>query len=611
MVRGPSLYRSKDGGKGFELMPGQPEHNHYGNYPGFVGQRATVTGDYLFVTLAAVKNSWNGWRGYACDMGGAQRGCILRYELSETGEILRWDYVTPSLEDEDRPLCDLEAGVNLLTGFGGIHADANYPGHLICSTQCNSMDEAVFYSTDYGTHWTKVLQGLTIGSMDWEGVPYMQPKNNNNGNLIHWLSDIKIDPFDSNCAVFNTGTGIFMTQNLLRELEGEPVTFRPSCAGLEETVHLNVYSPPSGEVVLIDIIGDLGGFAFSDLTEPADNSFADENNHRYITCLNADYQDLHPELVVVSARGNWTGLTTGGVILSEDQCRTWRRLQDPRGITVYIDGLIEQIRRPNTNSGWVALSADSGTLVWCLGEGHLLPISAVVYSRDMGNSWTQSLIYDLAGKKLEGEEMMTEGEIEDNNNPERKRRRTMKVLADRVDPDVFYGFGTDSTMYLSTDRAKTFYQIPVPDHFPKLELGGIDTIMPAEIRALSDHRGVVWIATGEGGLWKISYHFEAHCAEFVRVTKEGESVFRQGMGKAAPGSNCKAIYVNGILHEEYGFYRSLDEGRSWQRINHEKQMFGDIRSMVGDPRTFGRFYIATGSRGVLWGQPQDGRLEIV
>src|SRR5690554_3758397 len=100
--------------------------------------------------------------------------------------------------------------------------------------------------------------------MEFDEVPYMKPQYNGNESLIHWLSDIKIDPFDPNRAVFNTGTGVFMTENLQDgKLLGKKVVWSPSCKGIEETVHLNIYSPPGGEVKLIDIIGDLGGFAFT------------------------------------------------------------------------------------------------------------------------------------------------------------------------------------------------------------------------------------------------------------------------------------------------------------------------------------------------------------
>ena len=54
---------------------------------------------------------------------------------------------------------------------------------------------------------------------------------------------------------------------------------------------------------------------------------------------------------------------------------------------------------------------------------------------------------------------------------------------------------------------------------------------------------------------------------------------------------------------EYGFYRSVDDGQSYVRLNTDKQMYGEINSVEGDSQVYGRFYIATGSRGVLYGEP--------
>jgi hypothetical protein len=580
--RGSSLYISRDAGITFVPLEGQPAAGDYGNYPGFVGQRAAFTGHYLYVTMAAVRDARRGWSGYACDSGGSEHGCILRYELTEQGEVKGHGFVTPDMTF----IGGRKAGICDMAGFGGIDADIRRPGRLLCSTQCCSRGDAVFYTDDFGEHWTPVLHGLDTGKMDFTEASYMKPEYNDNRNLIHWLSDVKLDPFNPERAVFNTGTGIFMTENLLSGARDNQVLFKPSCRGLEETVHLKVYSPPGGEVRLIDMIGDLGGFAFTDLTRPAENTFTDGNNQRYITCLSADYPDARPELVAVTARGNWVGKTTGGLIWSEDQCRTWTRLPDPVNITKRIDGLIGAIRRPNTNSGWTAVSADARTLVWCVGEKYLLPADAVVYTEDKGITWHKAFVYDLQG------------------NPIEDGSHTMKVLSDRTDPEVFYGFGGSCAMYISTDRARSFCRIEVPETFPKLELGGMDGLMPAEIRAEAGKTGVVWIAAGEGGLWKLTYQKDGKSAAFEQISGKGDSIFRQGMGMPAPESPYHTLYVNGIINGSYGFYRSLDEGGTWQRINSEKQMYGDIRSIAGDPRSFGRFYIATGSRGVLWGEPE-------
>ncbi|MBR3525881.1 MAG: hypothetical protein IKO11_08535, partial [Lachnospiraceae bacterium] len=68
----------------------------------------------------------------------------------------------------------------------------------------------------------------------------------------------------------------------------------------------------------------------------------------------------------------------------------------------------------------------------------------------------------------------------------------------------------------------------------------------------------------------------------------------------------KMIYICAILDGHYGFYRSADEGKSWQLLNNEKQRFGEVNSIEGDSRVFGRFFIASGSFGVLYGEEQRG-----
>ena len=67
----------------------------------------------------------------------------------------------------------------------------------------------------------------------------------------------------------------------------------------------------------------------------------------------------------------------------------------------------------------------------------------------------------------------------------------------------------------------------------------------------------------------------------------------------------KAIYFCGEIDGEYGFYRSFDEMGSVERINTPEQMYGEINSIDGDCRTFGRFFIATGSRGLLYGEQKN------
>ena len=65
------------------------------------------------------------------------------------------------------------------------------------------------------------------------------------------------------------------------------------------------------------------------------------------------------------------------------------------------------------------------------------------------------------------------------------------------------------------------------------------------------------------------------------------------------------VYFNGNVGGVYGFYRMRDDGTEVTRLNTEKQMFGRIHSIDGDKRVFGRFYLATGSTGLLYGDMED------
>ena len=581
-VRGPSLYYSTDCGKHFACLPGQPAPLiHPGStYPGFVAQRYAFDGQHLYITFSEPGYCWAGFSSYACDTGSCVDGALKRYMISSKGEIQEILDLTPSgYTDHDYPARRLGCGLS------GISVDPNHPGVVVMSTICHPEQDTIYHSSDFGLHFSPILQGLTIGQIDFN-VDYMKPKFNGGHSIIHWMGDLKINPFDGNQAFFTTGTGVFATFHLQNALENKPVAFKPLCDGLEETVHLNVYSPAIGPVKLIDIIGDLGGFAFSDLDHPCENSFADAHGNRYITCINADYPESTARPVVVTARGNWTGKTIGGLIISHDDCETWTRLPDPIGISPLVDTLISSIRRPNVNAGWTAVASDGRTILWGLARGNDLPIPALLHTDDEGQTWHQCLVYNLSGERI------TDAQA------------TVKVFSDRVWPDVFYGFGRDSRMFVSINKVRAFQEIHMPDDFPKRDLSGIDSMQHYEIRAQREAPGIIWMSLAEAGLWRLTYDREKNKVLPERISNEGDTVYRVGLGKEEKEGAPQALYLSGILAGVYGFYRSLDGGTTFERINTGRQMFGDIRSICGDLRVFGRFYVATGTRGVLYGEPE-------
>lgn len=604
-MRGHSLYLSRDGGAHFEELEQPESHVIDGcKLNGLVAQRWCADEKYLYVTFASTgRRSYVIENGYSCDSGDTIDGHIVRYALTESAAgrtIGRMEEITPGSASAVTGIGQegIAPGQVLDYGFSGISVSRQTPGMLAATTIVKDDGDSVFVSMDYGDSWRQVLYDLAEGEITFR-APYMRPECNGGHSLIHWLSDIKINPFDDNEAWFNSGTGVFRTRNL----KDRTCKFTDWCDGIEETVHLNVYGMPKGDVQVIDILGDLGGFAFEKLDQPCGNSFADADGNRYITCINADFSDENPQRLIVTPRGNWTGKTFGGLILSKDQGRTFERLPMPFGLTDDLDEALHFIEHPNVNSGWVAMSPDGRNIVWSVAEGIELPVRRAIVSQDGGRSFACCEVYDRQGqRKLEGK---------------------VKVFSDRVDSSLFYGFGEASDFYVSRDGGRTYREYELPAGFPEINFGLIDCANKTEVRGETGKSGVFYKAVGETGIWKLEYHAaEDRSAEsgrpgsaeagngirLTRLTAPGITAYRMGLGLGAPGGDyyrdAKAIYFNGSIDGEYGFYRTLDEGKSYERLNTDRQMFGEINSIDGDCRHFGRFYLATGSNGVKYGEMQ-------
>ena len=657
-MRGPALYISFDGGVSFEALP-VPENVLIEEvvFSGLVAQRYAFDDKYLYVTLQIMgPNARNRELGYSCDGGSVWGGRVLRYELAEiekaarkagegesldSAEAIKYKDITPVLSQirgyrkgkGDNPMDSggtfgrkdriiAERGLDILSfGLGGIALCPKMPGLIALSTLSKEDGDCIFRSFDRGESWECILYDLETGVMDFR-TEYMKPQYNGGHNLIHWMSDLVINPADPEELWFNTGTGPFRTKNLL----SREVHFSDYADGIEETVHINAYGTFKGEVNLIDIVGDLGGFAFKDLDKPCDNSFADEQGNRYITCLNADYSDRDPFKVIVTARGNWTGKTRGGLIYSKDQCKSFERLKLPFGLSDKLDGLFTRIEKPNVNSGWVALSPSGEKIVWSVADAIYLPADCVVVSCDGGNSFEKVKIFDFDGKCISDPVI----KIPEN-------ARGFKAFSDRVRDDVFYGFGQFGELFVSRDGGRSFYRTKIGiagdkpfyrtsagvqdkedaygDTICGVNFSLVDTADRTEIRPVNGESGVFYMALREFGLCKLTVcvpEDDEATAKLERLSAEGDIVYRLGLGVGREGGDylteSKALYFAAKIAGEYGFYRSCDECRTLTRLNTDSQMFGEINSIAGDGRVFGRFFLATGSRGIIYGE-RDTRPE--
>jgi photosystem II stability/assembly factor-like uncharacterized protein len=162
------------------------------------------------------------------------------------------------------------------------------------------------------------------------------------------------------------------------------------------------------------------------------------------------------------------------------------------------------------------------------------------------------------------------------------------VIADRSNPLKFYGFDAASgTVYASVDGAVTF----------KAAAAGLPN--GGQLRATTFAEGDLWLATGNG-----VFHSVNSGASFVNIgtVVSADSV---GFGKAARHQNYPTLFISGNVNSVVGIFRSTDGGSNWVRINDSRHEWGWNGNIIGDPRIFGRVYVSTNGRGIMYGDPEE------
>jgi hypothetical protein len=178
-------------------------------------------------------------------------------------------------------------------------------------------------------------------------------------------------------------------------------------------------------------------------------------------------------------------------------------------------------------------------------------------------------------------------------------------MADRANPAKFYALDlAEHRIYMSTDGGATFANYEVTG-LTESAGGGGGLARSRELRmaASPDREGDLWVA---GGRWL--YHSRDGGRRFKEIASH-PPITGLSFGKAAPGQEYPAIYIaNGDQSggPGAGLYRSDDAGETWVRINDGQHQWGNrFRCIAGDPRIYGRVYVGTDGRGILYGDIAD------
>ncbi|MEU3931009.1 cellulose binding domain-containing protein [Streptomyces sp. NPDC029044] len=436
-------------------------------------------------------------------------------------------------------------------GFSGLTVDRQKPGTVMATAYSAWWpDTQIFRSTDSGATWTKA----------WDYTSYPNREN-------RYTMDVSSSPWLTWGANPQPPEQTPKLGWMTEAMEIDPFDSNRMMYGTGATIYgtENLTNWDSGSKFAIKpMVRGLEETAVNDLASPPSgapllSALGDIGGFRhtdltkvpsmmftqpnFTTTTSLDFAESKPDTVVRT--GN---LDSGPhIAFSTDNGANWFAGTDPSGVS---------------GGGTVAAAADGSRFVWSP-DG-----AGVHHTTGFGTSWQAS-----GG--------IPAGAV---------------VEADRVDPKTFYGFKSGK-FYVSTDGGATFKASPAT---------GLPSGDSVRFKALPGGKGDVWLAGGatDGayGLW----HSTDGGATFTKLSNV-EQADTVGFGKAAPGASYQTLYTSAKIGGVRGIFRSTDRGASWTRINDDAHQWGWTGAAItGDPRVYGRVYVSTNGRGVLYGDSSGG-----
>ena len=436
-------------------------------------------------------------------------------------------------------------------GFSGLTVDRQHPGTVMATAYSSWWpDTQIFRSTDSGGTWTKA----------WDYTSYPNRSN-------RYTIDVSSSPwltFGANPSPPEQAPKLgWMTESL----EIDPFDSNRMMYGTGATLYgtENLTSWDSGgQFTVKPMVQGLEETAVNDLAAPPSggaqllSALGDIGGFRhtdltkvpsmmftspnFTTTTSLDFAETNPNTVVRVGNPD----SGSHIAFSTDNGANWFAGTDPSGVS---------------GGGTVAAAADGSRFVWSpAGAG-------VQYTAGFGSSWSAS-----GG--------IPAGAI---------------VESDRVDAKTFYGFKSGK-FYVSSDGGATFAASSAT---------GLPSGDSVRFKALPGTKGEVWLAGGASdgayGLW----HSTDGGASFGKLANvdQADTI---GFGKAATGASYQTLYTSAEIGGVRGIFRSTDKGVSWTRINDAAHQWGWTGAAItGDPRVYGRVYVSTNGRGVVYGDSSD------
>jgi xyloglucan-specific exo-beta-1,4-glucanase len=166
-----------------------------------------------------------------------------------------------------------------------------------------------------------------------------------------------------------------------------------------------------------------------------------------------------------------------------------------------------------------------------------------------------------------------------------------RIVVDGSNNNKFYAYNptTGALMISNGNNATSFTQA-----------GTTATGGSTLIRTIPGKDGHLWVALNGGGLAR-STNSGTSFSTISSVTYCGAV----GFGKEISAGAYPTLYIWGTVNNVLGLYRSTNEGADWTRVNDDAHEYGGPANgqfVQGDRNIYGRVYMSTAGRGVVYGE---------
>jgi photosystem II stability/assembly factor-like uncharacterized protein len=449
--------------------------------------------------------------------------------------------------------------------------------------------QLLFSSMDGGQTWKqcKTSSADPAGRANFRSkqIPWIETTT-----VRNWLSigDLRFDPQDPSRLWFAEGMAIWLARNA--QGSADPV-FDNMSEGIEELVATDVCAAPSGKVTLLTL--DRCGFfraSPAELDQFPQKQVSLTQEFAAGMRINASGSDPNRLVAVVgdtrlpsgmegplgySGDGGWSGVSTDGGATwnnpfpSVDRSTLFNtpRLLRFGEIVINSADPANMVWRPRV---WIDSTPDHGR-------------KEIYYTTDSGKIWKTA---DTGTYKDLEPYYLTS-------------RRS--IAADPVLPDTYYANDFETgAIYKSSGNHGSQWVAGKPGRVPAYPYS-------SQLRTVPGQAGHLWFATGfdfrapanDNGLYMSSNGGES----FAKLPGV-EYCWAVGFGRSEKQGGYPTAFVYGRVNGDWGVFRSVDQGKTWQQISRAPLgLFDRVNCIAGDPDQLGKVYVGFSGNGFAYGQP--------